>query len=392
MPSNRNTLALLLAVILVHSACAYKTPDVVKKVLKATREFTTYEIRYQKLFKYQGDKDTIRETYHSRVNNGNEKYYIGYHYIYSTPGMMRKSAVAVNTTEIARVNYSDSMYFALQLSDDEKKVTGSLQGHIYHPLLMTKEDYDGYEISGEAGNLIMLQKTDTVRDQKQRVKVVNRTVISINKDSWLPESEESWALFRTGGTQYSNYKLLSCAILGDKAYKPILKSADSLIKIIKTYADGDSIKNSRKQQYLTTRIGDSARIFKAILHGSNTAYNVSSFKDSIVIVDFFYTTCAPCIAAIPEINNVYLHNRHRGVRVFGIDAFETDWGNLDQFVRDRSVAYPILKTDKSPVYAYGVTGYPRLFVIKNGIIVKIYYGFTRGLEQELQKLIDELSK
>jgi hypothetical protein len=40
------------------------------------------------------------------------------------------------------------------------------------------------------------------------------------------------------------------------------------------------------------------------------------------------------------------------------------------------------------VYDYGVTGYPRLFVIKNGNIVKIYYGFAKGMDAELIKLIE----
>ncbi|MFM6983408.1 MAG: TlpA family protein disulfide reductase, partial [Chitinophagaceae bacterium] len=64
--------------------------------------------------------------------------------------------------------------------------------------------------------------------------------------------------------------------------------------------------------------------------------------------------------------------------------------HLPNFISDHSVAYQVVKTEKQVVYDYGVTGYPRLIVIKNGIIVKIYYGFAKGMDAELSKLINSI--
>ena len=119
-----------------------------------------------------------------------------------------------------------------------------------------------------------------------------------------------------------------------------------------------------------------------------SSVKVDATKDSVIILDFFYTTCAPCIAAIPEINKVYEHFKDKGVSVIGVNPFNTDWDHLPNFINDHSVAYQVVKTDKQVVYDYGVTGYPRLFVIKNGIIVKIYYGFAKGMDAELIQLIE----
>lgn len=123
---------------------------------------------------------------------------------------------------------------------------------------------------------------------------------------------------------------------------------------------------------------------------SGQTIKVSPATDSIIILDFFYTTCAPCIAAIPELNKVSEQYKGKGVSVIGVNPFNTDWDHLPNFISDQALVYQVLKTDKQVVYNYGVTGYPRLFVIKNGIIVKIYYGFAKGMDAELVKLIDAI--
>jgi thiol-disulfide isomerase/thioredoxin len=133
-------------------------------------------------------------------------------------------------------------------------------------------------------------------------------------------------------------------------------------------------------------------MFKGTVHKVKQAFDLGALKDSILVVDFFYTTCVPCAAAVQEINKVHLRNKDKGVAVIGADAFSSDWEHLDKFISEKGIQYPIVETSRDLVLEYGVTGYPRMFIIKNGRIVKILYGFSKDLDKMLQTQIDALLK
>jgi len=371
---------------------AQKTADIVKKVLKATSEFENYDIKFEKYFKFQSEKDTIKEIYESVVCRTDIEYNIGWHRIYQHHNMAAKSLIAINAKEAARLNFKDHLYYNQLLADDEKKVIQTVQSQLFHPLTRFKEDYKGFEVMKTDEPFISLQKLDTIRDAGKRVKLINKTILSINKSTYLPEVEESWTWFSNGGLQYSKYRLLDYKISSGKRFESVLKTSDSLVAYIKSFTNGDSLKEKNKKVYRQVRIGDTASIFRGTKHQGETAFDFSALSDSIVILDFFYTTCGPCMAAIPEINKFYQANLNRGISVLGVDPFSSDWPKLELFITEKSVTYPIIKTPQDVVLAYGVTGYPRMFVIKNGVIIKIYYGFAKGLEKELQQLVDGLIK
>jgi peroxiredoxin len=385
------SLPLFAVLLMFQPVWSQKTADVIKKVLKATSDFQNYDIQFEKYFKFQSEKDTVKETYHSVVYRTDIEYNIGWHRIYQE-GMVPKSVVASNTSEVARLNFKDNMYYSLRLADDEKKVINSVQLNIYHPLTRYKEDYKGFEVLDKDKHAIWLQKIDTVKDAAKKVKLVNKILIGINPDTYIPESEETWVWFRNGGVQYSRFKLLSHHMRPKNQYASVLKTSDSLITYIKSFTNGDSLRAKNKKVYKQVRIGDTAFVFNGILHAGNKPYDFSQNRDSIVIIDFFYTTCAPCITGVVEINKVYNRNKGKGVGAFGIDPFSSDWPNLAEFVKERGINYPIVKTKQELVLEYGVTGYPRLFIIKNGIIVKIYYGFNKEMDKLLQAEIDALLK
>ncbi len=141
---------------------------------------------------------------------------------------------------------------------------------------------------------------------------------------------------------------------------------------------------------LTT--GDIAANFTAIVHGNNDSFYFNKYRDSIVVLDFFFTTCGPCRRAIPHVNTLHAKYRARGVVFFGVDPLEDDQKRLDRFLAKVQVDYPILKADKMMADTYGVYGFPTVFVINKGRIVLRLSGCGDDFESNIRQKLEEVLK
>jgi thiol-disulfide isomerase/thioredoxin len=385
--SVHNTLAALLCFILYQSAQAKLPKDLLKNITNSSSEFRYYEIRFERQFKYPKETDTLSEVFNSTVYYTSDHHYIGHHRIDYLRSQSVRSLLASNATGLYRVNFNDNMYF-YTLKDEESLLKSNLEQNIYQPFLFDENYWNSFDVKDKNKEFYYLEKIDTIKDEKQRVMYVQTESVSIDRNTYLPMEYTSVSV-NSMNTQFSRYKLNSYSILNKKSKAYISAYSDSLVLIIKSYTDGDSLKKSKRDLYKKLKVGDpAAMITGTALNGLKL--QASDLKDSVVILDFFYSTCAPCIKAVPELNRLYSKFKGKGVKVFGVNPFESDWDNLSRYISDYNVVFPILKTEKQSVYDYGVTGFPRTFIIKNGKIVKIYYGFSKGMDQQIIQVLNQL--
>ena len=93
----------------------------------------------------------------------------------------------------------------------------------------------------------------------------------------------------------------------------------------------------------------------------------------VIIVDFFFTGCPPCRAAIPHMNEIASHYKD-SVSVVGV-SFETkstfDSGLKKHRLKERDFDYAIgLDTSRRIINAFGVQGYPSIAIISSDGIVR----------------------
>ncbi|OJU76967.1 MAG: hypothetical protein BGO09_13325 [Bacteroidetes bacterium 47-18] len=112
----------------------------------------------------------------------------------------------------------------------------------------------------------------------------------------------------------------------------------------------------------------------------------------ITILDFWYTSCMPCIKAIPHLNKLQ-QKYGRQLRIVGVNPVENkekDQSRISAFLQRTPMEYPILITDTIP-QAYNVRGYPTLYIIdRDGKVAYAQMGTSENLYDELDALLSQL--
>lgn len=96
---------------------------------------------------------------------------------------------------------------------------------------------------------------------------------------------------------------------------------------------------------------------------------LSEVREDVVVLNFWFTTCPPCRAEIPELSA--WSEAHPEVPLYGISTdLGMPPGRLDQQAKKLGIRYPVLHDSRGEVSGrYGVDVFPTTLVLKDGQIV-----------------------
>lgn len=147
-----------------------------------------------------------------------------------------------------------------------------------------------------------------------------------------------------------------------------------------------------KYELTKLKEGNSAADFNGSKHGSMDSFYFAKYKDSIAVLDFFFSTCSPCLYSIPHINELNAKYRPRGVVFLGINPIEKDWNRLDRFTKQVQIDFPIIKVGDKMRRDYGVSGFPTIMIIDKGKVVLIARGSPAKMKIEIMQKLEEILK
>jgi thiol-disulfide isomerase/thioredoxin len=120
----------------------------------------------------------------------------------------------------------------------------------------------------------------------------------------------------------------------------------------------------------------------------------AKLKGKVVLVDFWATTCSPCVAELPKIKAAYEKFHAQGFEVIGVSC-DTDKERLEKFLKRKDILWPQYfdgeqQAKNKLTQAFGIDGIPHTLLLdrQGGLrIDKVM--LPDNFEGELQKLLDE---
>lgn len=122
------------------------------------------------------------------------------------------------------------------------------------------------------------------------------------------------------------------------------------------------------------------------------AYNINQLKGKVVVMNYWFVACPPCIQEIPELNQLVNSYKNNSDVVFLAFAKDTK-ALLGKFLAHSEFEYAIIPNAKEIAKKYGVHAYPTHIVVdKKGIVQYSSIGFKKGSINELHNKINQLLK
>jgi peroxiredoxin len=120
---------------------------------------------------------------------------------------------------------------------------------------------------------------------------------------------------------------------------------------------------------------------------------LSDYSGKVVLIDFWSTTCDPCLAEMPHIVDLYKKHKDKGFVVLAVslDGPESR-AQVSSVVHDKEMIFPVLLDEETTVTARYNPKRELPFAVligKNGSIVRKRGGYQPGDEASLQAEVEK---
>jgi thiol-disulfide isomerase/thioredoxin len=179
--------------------------------------------------------------------------------------------------------------------------------------------------------------------------------IVIDKKTYLP-----LYIIQTNNDQPGDY-----TIVGFQNYKFNPTEPAELSWYSSTYTS----KYKLRKELILIKEASTAPFWELPLVVGSGKLNLEQLKGKVVLLEFWFKNCGPCIAAVPELNS--LKNKYNGLpfELIGINAEDTQKDAL-WFVEKRKVSYTTVYEGNEIAKIYGISGYPTTVLLdKNGAVL-----------------------
>lgn len=125
--------------------------------------------------------------------------------------------------------------------------------------------------------------------------------------------------------------------------------------------------------------------------GTQTMLDIKDVDADVILLDFWYSSCYPCMKTIPEINKLYDHFKGQKVAVYGVNIIDDELANqtrIEKYVRNNPMQYETIMADNKSYASWIPNGYPTLLILdRNFQLIYENTGYSENMEAELSEII-----
>ncbi len=171
------------------------------------------------------------------------------------------------------------------------------------------------------------------------------------------------------------------------------KKGQTYIQLKKTTkAQKEMILKMMKEQVSNSeRIGEKAPEFSLIDMNGNVISSEST-RGKIVVLNFWFTTCKPCIEELPQLNNIYDKYKDNKDIIFASITFN-EKPTVKKFLRKHPIKYPVVTDERTTISTFNISGYPtNLLIGKDGKIADYLMGGLPTIGDYIESAIEKALK
>jgi peroxiredoxin len=118
------------------------------------------------------------------------------------------------------------------------------------------------------------------------------------------------------------------------------------------------------------------------------SWTLSKLRGKIVVLNFWFTSCAPCVQEIPQLNALVISNENQNVVFLALTFNNAD--QIKTFVKKHPFNYKLLPNSAETDKKYQVSLWPTSIVIDKVGNIKRIMNSNPQIEQEIESVINSL--
>jgi peroxiredoxin len=228
--------------------------------------------------------------------------------------------------------------------------------------------------------------------QKDYLKGLRKATKDEQKDQ--NEKISKAPMYTEDGQKLTGQEMMQAIMSGNYVLEPYV-DANKDVKAVVLRAASEEEKARQKEEIKnqtegSNLVGKQAPAF-SVTDMNGTNYSMEELKGKIIVMNFWFVACKPCVMEMPELNK--LVEKYKGKDVvflgFGVD----ERSKVADFLTKHEFNYHIIPASKEVIKNYKIWSYPtQLIIDKNSIVVHSGSGGSSATVSDLDDKIGSLIK